>query len=134
MTKARFQEKGLKPAQFRALAVLISTGDECGAADVAGVSVRTLRRWRRSPEWEAEARRVETEAVKAASRRLAQLTQDAIATMEAIMKNRGAKDYVRQNAAEAILNHALRYRENIELAERLNAFLERMDTCGLEAR
>jgi hypothetical protein len=119
VTEPSPQEKNLRPTQFRALCVLIATGDDAGAAHAASVSLRTLRRWKALPAWEAEARRVETETAATAARMLGSLANEAIGVLGDILRDSRAKPYVKQRAAETILENALRWRESVAFEQRL---------------
>jgi len=93
------QEKNLRPTQFRALCVLIATGDDAGAAHAASVSLRTLRRWKALPAWEAEARRVEAETAATAARMLARYSQGFEG--EALRETASRRNYFRECLAMA---------------------------------
>lgn len=104
--------------QEMAIAALLSCGSLKEAGAQLGVNERTLRRWLADPDFSEayhEAQRGLLEQV------LGRLTAACIAAVDALEANLSkptpASTQVR--AASAILSHALRAREMLELEERL---------------
>lgn len=113
-------KKNLRPDQFRAVAVLVATGDTSLAANAGGVSMRTLRRWLSTAEFMEELARAETDCIRSASRRLAGLVEKALSELETVLDDQGATHNPRIRAASVILDTTLRWRERLDLEERLS--------------
>jgi len=105
----------------RAIAALLTARNVQEAAKLAGVSERTLSRWLAEPGFRAGLLTAEGDAIDAATRRLLTLQQAAIDTLEQVLGDVGAGPGVRLRAAQAVLEHMLRLREQRTTEERLTA-------------
>lgn len=126
MTMGETQEKSLKPRHYRALGALAVGGGLEDAADAAGVSTVTVRRWLRMPEFREELNRVTGDIAHRAGRRLAALCDDAIGALEGVLRDKKSPKYVKARAAKDTLELALRWRESVAFEERLNRLEERL--------
>ena len=97
--KLSFQRK-------KAIAGLMSTSTLAEAAEVSGVSPRSISRWLADDEdFRAALSEAESEAISAASRRIAAAADDAINALWAIVKDTEAEPRERIAAASAILGN-----------------------------
>ena len=114
----------LTTKQRLAIATLLEGQTQGTAATAAGVGRQTVSRWLSEPAFSAALREGSDGAIRAASARLAALTEHAIAAIAATMAQPttpGAT--VRLRAADALLSQALKIREHADILERL-AILE----------
>ncbi len=115
---------GLSSRQYRAIMPLITGGGVNEAAQAAGVTRRTITRWLELPEFRDELARAETETVRAASRRMARLADDALGVIESVMNDPKAGQHPRLRAAGLILDACLKWRESVSYEDRLRALEE----------
>lgn len=114
----------LTTKQRAAIASLLEGHTQATAAAAAGVGRQTVNKWLSDPAFSAALREGSDGAIRAASARLATLTEHAIAAIAATMAQPttpGAA--VRLRAADALLGQALKIREHADILERL-AILE----------
>lgn len=115
----------LTPAQRLAAETFAVTGDASAAAEAAGVTARTLRRWRQLPEFGAA-------VDDALSQVFARTRRDVL------MNSTTAVDVLRQTMTDATAPHAVRVRAALgtlglsrdlhddDVARRLDALEERL--------
>jgi hypothetical protein len=116
----------LTAKQSAAIAALLDGQTQGGAATAAGVTKRTLQRWLNEPEFTAALRAGSDGAIRAASARLAALTEQAINAIAMAMSQPAQPGAaVKLRAADSLLSHAMRIREHADILERL-AQLEKM--------
>jgi len=106
--------------QQRALAALLETGRPDDAASSAGVSARTLRRWRTMPEWVGAMREARRRLIRETTAILAGESVGALNTLREIHADPAAPAHARTSAAVAVLRSALESHRDDELAERLD--------------
>jgi len=111
----------LSNRQMRAIDALMSGRNVAGAAEAAGVSVRTLRRWRDSPLFTAELQARGGEALEDTARQLSAAMRAAPATIAAIMTDGKLPAGVRLAAAKTALENGMRLIELTDLMQRLEA-------------
>jgi hypothetical protein len=92
--------------QEEAIAALLSQRTVEEAAHVTGIGVRTLLRWMKIPEFDAEYRRARRAAVSQSGARLQQATSAATTTLLKIMVDPTTPPSTRVRAAESVLSHA----------------------------
>ena len=107
--------------QQRAILALLSTKNVAEAAARAKVGKRTLWRWLGDPMFRASLAGAEADMLDAATRRLLQLQEGAIETVQAIMQDGEANASVRLRAAQAVLDYLLKLRELRNVEQRLTA-------------
>jgi hypothetical protein len=110
--------------QEEAIAALLTQRNVDEAAKAAGVGTRTLLRWLREPEFQADYLKARREAVHQAVARLQQATGVASLTMLKLMTDQNVPAAVRLRAADCVFNHAMKGIENEDVLVRL-AELER---------
>lgn len=114
----------LTTKQRAAIAALLEGRTQAAAATAAGVGRQTVSRWLSEPAFSAALREGSDGAIRAASARLAALTEQAIAAIAATMAQPATPGAaVRLRAADALLSQALKIREHADILERL-AILE----------
>lgn len=118
------ETRRLTPKQRRALDALLSGATVGHASGAAGVTTRTLARWRLQPDFSHELRRRTTQAVGDATRRLAGSLDVAVDVLRLVMLDATEPAAVRVRAAKVALDTGLRLMELTEVLERLET-LER---------
>ncbi len=119
--------------QRRALdALLLGTTLEAAAAS-AGVSARTLRRWRAEPPFAARLRDAQDQAFEFARNGVRAAALDAVEALREVVRDRAGAASARVSAAKCILDVALRSREVDELVARVDA-MEQLTRDREEAR
>jgi hypothetical protein len=108
-----------------AVAALLTQKNQEEAARVADISVATLLRWQKLPEFQAAYRQARRAAFGQAVARLQQGTSAAATTLLKTLIDANTPASVRVRAAEAIFNHAAKAIE-IEDIEARVAELERV--------
>lgn len=119
MTDNRHSRR-LTPRQHRAVAALLSCPTISEAAKTAQVSERTLYRWLLDQAFLAELHRRESELINYIARRLVNLADNALRTIQELLDDPEASSSVRLRAAENVLAHLLRVRELATLEERVS--------------
>ncbi len=89
------------------------------AATAAGVGVATARRRLKEPDFRHQVDQARAEILTGAMSRLSAACTDAVTTLTSLLA--AESESVRLGAARSILDAALRWREQTELAERLDA-------------
>jgi len=102
-----------------AIAALLAKATLAEAAASVGVSEKTLRRWLQDPDFAAEHRAAQRQAVDLAIARLKQATGEAVATLRRNLT--AGVPSVEVRAATEILLQTARWLEVDELAERVKA-------------
>jgi len=103
-----------------ALAAALGSGHAMKeAAKLAGISLRTARRISTDPAFKARVRELRGQAIEQSAGLLADSGAEAVTVLRALL--RSESDTARLNAARTILDNLLRWREQLDLAERLEA-------------
>ena len=102
-----------------AIAALLEKATIAEAASAIGVSEKTLRRWLQDPDFAAEHRAAQRQAVDLAIARLKQATGEAVATLRRNLTS--GMPSVEVRAATEILSQTARWQELDELADRVKA-------------
>ena len=100
-------------------ALLSSGGSVPAAAKVSGVSVRTIYRYLDDPVFTLQLQGARGQALGASVSRLAMSTGAAVDTLESIATNKKASPGVRVQASQAILAHAAKHIEQLDVLTRL---------------
>ena len=107
----------LSARQFRAIALLASGRSLTSTAKELNLNTRTLMRWCQRPDFLTQLRNAQQRIFEDSLHALRATTKRAIA---ALTRNLSDKDpRVRHAAAHALLTHALRAHEDLELMGRL---------------
>ena len=115
-------EKRTRKQEAAIAALLTEPTVEAGAAK-AGVSYRTLKSWLALPDFQAAYRRARRELMESTITRLQAATGEVVEMLKSVAKN-GAKDGDRIRAGIALLDHAFKGTEILDLEERLSAVEE----------
>jgi hypothetical protein len=110
--------------QEETIAALLTQRNLDEAAKAAGISMRTLMRWLKLPEFQAAYREARRTAYSQAVARLQQGATAAATTLLKVMLDQGTPASVKVRAAECVMNHSSKAIE-IEDVEFRVAELER---------
>ena len=120
--------------QEETIAALLTQRNLDEAAKAAGISMRTLMRWLKLPEFQAAYREARRTAYSQAVAKLQQGATAAATTLLKVMLDQGTPASVKVRAAECVMNHSSKAIE-IEDVEFRVAELERaaesQKKCGL---
>jgi hypothetical protein len=105
-----------KPA---ALVILARGGTSEQAAQVAGVSGRTVRRWMTDPDFAAEVREARTEILSGAVGQLVAGAVEAVTVLREALTDDSTRNRVL--AAKTLLDGVLALRESLDLEQRIAA-------------
>ena len=118
----------LNTKQRAAIAALLEGQTQATAATAAGVGRQTVSRWLNEPAFSTALRAGSDGAIRAASARLAALTEHAIGAIAATMEQPAQPGAgVKLRAADALLTQALKIREHADVLERLAALEARIN-------
>jgi hypothetical protein len=93
------------------------------AATLANLSLRTVKRRMADPLFRLELDDVKREVTQRTAASLGDASTSAVATLKALLADRDP--WVRLRSSQAILDVTIKYRETLELTERLGALEER---------
>ena len=123
MTRNGTHKGGLTPGQELLITALLRRPSMREAAEECGVSGRTAWRWRQKPEFQARYTEARRGAVDSAMR---ELQGKAMLAVETLARNLTCGNSFAENtAAQAILAHALKAKEQDELIARIERLEER---------
>lgn len=105
--------------QYNAIASLMSTPNVRQAAKDCGVTERTLYRWLRTSEFQAEYRAARRDATQQAIARVQQVSGAAVSVLASLMAS--SPPATKLGAARTILEFAIKAVELEDLAARLEA-------------
>lgn len=109
----------LSTDRLRAIDVLIAGGDDTQAAAAAGVTSRTVRRWKTEPAFADALIRAQDEMLDHVSIELARTARAAVAVLRIFLADASMKPQIRMRSAEILLNSTLRWRELRDIERRL---------------
>ena len=112
-------DNALTPAQARYVAVRLTARSMTEAATAVGVTERTARRWEAMPHVAAALRVQRDAALDEATMAAATVVRDAFWSLADIARDKTMPPATRVAAWRVILDSALRFREQVELAARL---------------
>ncbi len=108
-------------------AALAAGATRAAAADVGGVSERTVRRRLASdPEFVQRVRELRAEAISAGLDKLAEVLTRAVDRLVHLM-DKGESEYVQLAAAKAIIENLMRLHEHSDHAEQIAELRARLD-------
>lgn len=117
-------QTGQTRKQEAVIAALLSARTLQDAAQTAGISVRTLRRWLENDDFREKYRRAKSELVGFATGRLKGAMAKAVAVLEDVAETKDSPPAARVSASRAIVELALHSHE-VEAMEDRIAELER---------
>jgi hypothetical protein len=115
------QAQKLTTRQRKAIAALVSCKDQRAAAEAAGIGYRTINRYLADDYFLAELHKAEAEIIGAAVRSLITDMPKNIEVMREIRDKQHAPLSVRLRAAQLIDQSLLKWREALDIEERLLA-------------
>ena len=117
----------LTPRQTKCIAALLAGASVGDAARLAGISEKTVTRWKSDAVFRSALRQALDEKMRSSSMRLALLTDYALDTLEDILTGNAGRDAgIRRLAAVNILTLRLEYYDAVDLNERLTALEEKV--------
>lgn len=114
----------MTPNEERALSALLTSKTKLEAAEKAGITDRTMRRYFENPEFCQRYREAFAGVVQDATHRAQQLLEPALSTLQTVMEDEEINPAARVNAAKIALDYAVRLTDQNDLAERLTALEE----------
>jgi hypothetical protein len=111
----------LSGKHHRAIAALLTEPTIGKAAQVAGISERTMYNWLSLPDFEAAYLMARRKAVQQAIARLQQVSTAAVAVLVGVMANEQAPAGTRVMAAKTVLEFSLRAVELEDITARIEA-------------
>ena len=106
-----------KPPEAALIAALAAGCTRANAGERAGLSERTVARRLKDPGFRTEVNRARSEILERSLGLLADRTTVAVATLSELLDDESP--YVKLQASKAILDHALKFREQADLARRV---------------
>lgn len=101
----------MTPKKDRALVALLANPTQVAAASAAGISVDTMRRYLKDPEFQAEYRKARDNMISEATAGAQQALSPALSALKEIMEDKGQSTTARIQAARALLEYGLRLTE-----------------------
>ncbi len=111
----------MTPKQNRVLAALLTQPTKEKAAQVAGISPRTLRDYLADSDFQAEYKKAFAGLVEDATRQAQQAIAPALSTLREIVESEDQNGQVRVSAARSILEFSLKLTEKTDILARLDA-------------
>ena len=118
--------ENLTGPQYKLLEALLEGQTVPMAAQVAGVSERTARRWTKQPLFHAELQARAAEMMDATTQRLSMTMLSAPLIVHQIMLDKKAPEFVRLNAARIALDSGLKLLEARNQEAKIQDALERL--------
>ena len=109
----------LTPKMRRAIDALLTCRTQTEAAQKAGISRQTLRKYRKNPEFEAEYNEAARGVLEDAKTQAAAGLGPAVDALIKIVIDDEAQDTARVSAAKAVLEYSLRLCDYVDIARRL---------------
>ena len=116
----------LTPKQRKAISCLVDGGNFTRASLAAGVSTRTITRWRELPDFDAALKHAGTRKIADATRQITGGLETAIDFLLTIIDNEDAPYSVRTRAALGLIDRQIRLVEETDILERLEALENRL--------
>lgn len=112
-------EKTLSPNQEKAIPVLISSATNTEAARILDISEVTLYEWLKNPVFKCKLEVERNAIIEAAIGRLKQNAIKAVDTLVELLSSNA--EPIKRGAANDILTHLFKYKEQIEIEQRIEA-------------
>lgn len=103
----------------RALSALLTSKTKLEAAEKAGITDRTMRRYFEKPEFCQRYREAFAGVVQDATRRAQQLLEPALSTLQTVMEDEEIPAQARITAAKSIIDYSLKLTEQADILEQL---------------
>lgn len=121
------KSKVLSVDQQRALELLLLGRTHLDVAKEVGVASFTLTRWKRLPEFKQALEEVRAAAFDGLVESINALTDEAVATISEMMRDRDTPPQVRLSAARMIVETSIKVRETQQLADEIEAIKARLE-------
>lgn len=118
--------ENLTGRQLTAIDAMLTGAGHNDAAAAAGVTARTLRRWRSSPAFRTELTTRATESLDDVTRQLTAAAGGAARVMRAVVDDEEIAPMIRLRAADLVLSHNTRLLELHNLLQRLDDLESRL--------
>lgn len=109
----------MTPNEERALSALLTSKTKLEAAEKAGITDRTMRRYFSNPEFCRRYREAFAGVLQDATRRAQQLLEPALSTLQTVMEDEELPAQARINAAKIILDCSARMTEQNDILAQL---------------
>lgn len=109
----------MTPNEERALSALLTSKTKLDAAEKAGITDRTMRRYFENPEFCQRYREAFAGVVQDATRRAQQLLEPALSTLQTVMEDEEIPAQARITAAKSIIDYSLKLTEQADILEQL---------------
>lgn len=109
----------MTPNEERALSALLTSKTKLEAAEKAGITARTMRRYFENPEFCQRYREAFAGVVQDATRRAQQLLEPALSTLQTVMEDEEIPAQARIAAAKSIIDYSLKLTEQADILEQL---------------
>lgn len=109
----------MTPNEERALSALLTSQTKLEAAEKAGITDRTMRRYFENPEFCQRYREAFAGVVQDATRRAQQLLEPALSTLQTVMEDEEIPAQARITAAKSIIDYSLKLTEQADILEQL---------------
>lgn len=109
----------MTPSEERALSALLTSKTKLEAAEKAGITDRTLRRYFENPEFCQRVREAFAAVSQDATNRARQLLAPALDTLDEVMRDTNAPPAARTNAARIAIEAGLKLTEQNDILEQL---------------
>lgn len=109
----------MTPNEERALSALLTSKTKLEAAEKAGITGRTMRRYFENPEFCQRYREAFAGVVQDATRRAQQLLEPALSTLQTVMEDEEIPAQARITAAKSIIDYSLKLTEQADILEQL---------------
>ena len=116
------------------VSALFATGNNKEAAELAGISQKTLYRRLAQPEFREKIRAARLETLENVTTEIQRHTTSAIRVIAGVMEDEKVNPAIRLQAADAILRHTVKLVDLVDLSARLEAMesqIRDMDKGGV---
>ncbi|MBW4450644.1 MAG: hypothetical protein KME38_28400 [Spirirestis rafaelensis WJT71-NPBG6] len=110
----------LTPTQNQALCLLAAGYDKHEVANISGITIRTLDRWRKNPKFDKLLKQAIRKTYDACIAELVSGSRDAARTLKSIISDSDVPSRVKVTAIQVLLTNASKVKDDL-LEERLEA-------------
>lgn len=109
----------MTPNEERALSALLTSKTKLEAAEKAGITDRTMRRYFEDPEFCQRYREAFAGVIEDATRQAQALLMPALSTLQTVMEDEEIPAQARITAAKSIIDYSLKLTEQADILEQL---------------
>ena len=109
----------MTPNEDRALSALLTSKTKLEAAEKAGITDRTMRRYFENPEFCQRYREAFAGVIEDATRQAQALLMPALSTLQTVMEDEEIPAQARITAAKSIIDYSLKLTEQADILEQL---------------